>query len=654
MRKKIKKNPKRINKKVILAVIAVVAIVGGIAAFSAFEAHVINVTAHIENALSVDTTPIEFGTVFPQEYLEEEFTINLSSSFLAEDRVDDVEYVINQKPKPIWPQTIDCAESIKHIFQDIYEARDYCHDNSQNLNCCYLTLCPFLSKTDGDPEDNNDFEEPSYYDPKTDTCPIRQLMPAFGRLAKSEGDTSDIWIVDLKVPPVRGYVGQDWPAGCPVVDEDSKDYGCDLWIEVTGISETGEENGKEQACIASGGNVATSTCCLIVGDFPNTCLTGACGCSPENSHEVKVCECGAGRCFNGTTCVDQCFPTTEICDNQVDDDCDGYVDCDDSDCLGDIACEPIVGCDPGSQRACDTGLLGVCIDGIQTCTPQAVWGDCMQDVFPSAEICDGLDNNCDGNVDENLVQSCYTGPIGTRDVGICHDGTQTCVGGFWEACVGDVTPVAEVCDTFDNDCDGVADEGDVCALVNGWTYEQNFNSLADGNLSGQDGWMGDVQFDVQTSEIYEGTKGVSAVGDWTSNRINRPFTGVNDGSVYIAMRVSATVHTAPLAFYEGAGYRMAIGFLNTGYIAIQDNVSGWVNIQTYNADQWYVINIEFDNVAQANKYRARVYDGNWSAFSDWKTILGGSYTNIDTISLYNDQAAATIYWDTIKSTDPTQ
>lgn len=57
------------------------------------------------------------------------------------------------------------------------------------------------------------------------------------------------------------------------------------------------------ACIASGGQVSTAMCCESVGDFPNTCLIGACGCAPEYSHEVTVCDCGPDKCFNGEKCV---------------------------------------------------------------------------------------------------------------------------------------------------------------------------------------------------------------------------------------------------------------------------------------------------------------------------------------------------------------
>jgi len=61
----------------------------------------------------------------------------------------------------------------------------------------------------------------------------------------------------------------------------------------------------EQACISLGGTVETSLCCNSTMDFPNSCLIGACGCSPTNSHQVKICNCGKGKCFNGSTCVVQ-------------------------------------------------------------------------------------------------------------------------------------------------------------------------------------------------------------------------------------------------------------------------------------------------------------------------------------------------------------
>ena len=77
---------------------------------------------------------------------------------------------------------------------------------------------------------------------------------------------------------------------------------CMNWLESRGGCVEGTGTNAE-ACAASGGNVTATTCCISSGSFPNTCLIGACGCSPENSHDVQGCDCGAGKCWDGTACV---------------------------------------------------------------------------------------------------------------------------------------------------------------------------------------------------------------------------------------------------------------------------------------------------------------------------------------------------------------
>lgn len=70
--------------RIIALVVALVAALSSVAAVSAFEAHAINVVAHVENALTVDTAEINYGTVFPQEVVKRHATIALSTSALAE------------------------------------------------------------------------------------------------------------------------------------------------------------------------------------------------------------------------------------------------------------------------------------------------------------------------------------------------------------------------------------------------------------------------------------------------------------------------------------------------------------------------------------------------------------------------------------------
>jgi hypothetical protein len=115
-----------------------------------------------------------------------------------------------------------------------------------------------------------------------------------------------------------------------------------------------------------------------------------------------------------------------------------------------------------SGVSCDTGKLGVCGKGTMTCS---VSGQpvCAQTTLPSAEKCNGLDDDCDGAVDEDLEVSCYDGPAATRDVGLCRSGIRACerkTDGTYgmTACIGQTLPAEELCNALDDDCDNQIDE----------------------------------------------------------------------------------------------------------------------------------------------------------------------------------------------------
>ena len=75
------------------------------------------------------------------------------------------------------------------------------------------------------------------------------------------------------------------------------------------------------------------------------------------------------------------------------------------------------------------------------------------------EICNGLDDDCDGETDEGLDEACYSGPEGSAGRGICGAGVRSCRGGIWGLCVGEHLPKVERCNGLDDDCDGELDEG---------------------------------------------------------------------------------------------------------------------------------------------------------------------------------------------------
>lgn len=51
-------------------------------------------------------------------------------------------------------------------------------------------------------------------------------------------------------------------------------------------------------CAATGGTEGEGQCCPAAGDFPSSCLIGACGCPPQYSKPVKVCNCPSGHCYD--------------------------------------------------------------------------------------------------------------------------------------------------------------------------------------------------------------------------------------------------------------------------------------------------------------------------------------------------------------------
>ena len=90
---------------------------------------------------------------------------------------------------------------------------------------------------------------------------------------------------------------------------------------------------------------------------------------------------------------------------------------------------------------------------------------------PDTEMCDGVDNDCNGTVDDGCAcaagasRACYGGPAGTAGVGACRAGTQSCGTGR-AAPVGHVRgqalPARRAVRGVDNDCDGVIDDGCAC------------------------------------------------------------------------------------------------------------------------------------------------------------------------------------------------
>ncbi len=191
----------------------------------------------------------------------------------------------------------------------------------------------------------------------------------------------------------------------------------------------------------------------------------AVGCRSERLHRTFDSRCFQ-PCYNGNQVhagKGVCSMGTWTCVEPEDEPvCEGW---------GEPTVEACNGLDDDCNGVVDEVVdvcRNVCGLGTRVCRDGA-WGQCVG-VNPKPEVCNGLDDDCDGKVDEPEdvpLEVCYSGKSSELmgPATACHPGIYRCESGQ-KVCRNEELPSAEICDKKDNDCDNSVDE-DIVGCVNG-------------------------------------------------------------------------------------------------------------------------------------------------------------------------------------------
>ncbi|MDO8335504.1 MAG: MopE-related protein, partial [Candidatus Saccharibacteria bacterium] len=256
-----------------------------------------------------------------------------------------------------------------------------------------------------------------------------------------------------------------------------------------------------------------------------------CGVGSEGD-DGKVIDCDDASWFKNPGAPETCDNFDNNCNGEIDEKCDSD---------GDDYCNSAIRFYNYPVSVCPKSNLA----------NDAFGNDCSDSnigINPGvAEKCNGVDDDCDSQTDEGCT--CTNGQTQTCGVntGACQAGTQTCTNGSWGTCSGEIAPAVEKCaDSIDNDCDGQTDENCSTCIDND---KDGFDNCAIGT-AGDDGKVIDCN-DNQEWSNPSGTETCDSVDNNCSGVADEGCDDDRDGYCDRTMKLYGNNSMCPSTVFTG-------------------------------------------------------------------------------------------------------